>query len=150
MKRFGIDFDDPMEEIKTINQTGSVREYHPAFERSLIRVNLSEENNFSCYIGGLTIEWNIAVKITKPSPLSKVYKIARMLDAYLLSMRQYPTNHSPIIAKRFADQKYSRSKGILPKPYSTNSSFSKGLNRRTLSSQEMNGKKGKSLVLFLP
>ncbi|KAH0702596.1 hypothetical protein KY290_017911 [Solanum tuberosum] len=56
VERFGTDFDDPMEEIKKVKQMGSVKEYQVVFERNLTRVNLSQENAISCFIGGLKHE----------------------------------------------------------------------------------------------
>lgn len=41
VERFGTYFDDPMEEIKKIKQTKSVKEYQSIFERNFTRVNLS-------------------------------------------------------------------------------------------------------------
>ncbi|KAF3650823.1 hypothetical protein FXO38_16948 [Capsicum annuum] len=82
VERFGSDFDNPMKELK-IKQVGTVNEYQAVFERHLTRVNLSEENTISCYIGGLSPELNIAVKITNPTSLSQVYKSARLHEAYL-------------------------------------------------------------------
>ncbi|PHT92339.1 hypothetical protein T459_00221 [Capsicum annuum] len=145
---FGIDFDDPMEEIKKINQRRSVREYQAAFERSLTRVNLSEENAISCYIGGLKIELNIAVKITKPSSLSQAYNSARMQEAYFFDMRQHSSNSFQVNARKFVDQKYSNSKDILPTPSSITSGFSKRVNKRTLSIEEMNDKRARGLCYF--
>ncbi|PHT90349.1 hypothetical protein T459_05462 [Capsicum annuum] len=127
VERFKIDFNDPKEEIKKIKQTGSVREYQAAFERILTRVNLSEENAISCYIGGLKTELNIAIKITKPFFLSQAYKSAKMQEAYLFAIRQHSSNSFQVNARKFVDQKYSNSKGILPTPNSITSGFSKRL-----------------------
>lgn len=58
-----------MEEIKKVKQVGSVKEYQLAFERHMTRVNLSQENAISCFVGRLKHELNIAVKITYPTSL---------------------------------------------------------------------------------
>lgn len=68
VEQFGSDFDDPMEELKKIKQVGTVKEYQAVFERHLTRVNLSEENAICCYIGGLSPELNIAVRLPTPLP----------------------------------------------------------------------------------
>ncbi|XP_070019607.1 uncharacterized protein [Nicotiana sylvestris] len=62
--RFGLDFDDPLEELNKVRQTSSVKEYQAAFERPLTRINLSEENASSCFLGGLKHELNIATTLT--------------------------------------------------------------------------------------
>lgn len=145
---FEINFDDPMEEIKKIKQTKSMREYQVTFEISLTRVNLSGENAISCDIGGLKTKLNITVKITKPSFLYQTYKNARMQKIYLLAMRQHFTNYFQVNARKFADQKHSSGKGILPTPSSTTSKFSKGVNMRTLSIEKINDKKAMELCYF--
>lgn len=77
-ERFGVNFDDLIEELKKVRQTCSVKEYQAVFERHLTRVNLSEENAISCFLGGLKHGVNIAVKITNPTTISQVYKTTRM------------------------------------------------------------------------
>ncbi|VFQ67183.1 unnamed protein product [Cuscuta campestris] len=52
-ERFGEAFEDPMEELKNLTQTGSVREYQAAFDKLMTIVNLTNENAISCFIGGL-------------------------------------------------------------------------------------------------
>lgn len=48
IERFGADIDNPMEEIKKIKQTKSVKEYQAIFQRNMNRVRLSQENAISC------------------------------------------------------------------------------------------------------
>ncbi|XP_070017897.1 uncharacterized protein [Nicotiana sylvestris] len=82
-KKFGENYDDHMEELKKIVQTGNVKEYKTAFERSLTRVNLSQENAISCFVGGLKEQLNIVVKMTNPRSLAQVLKATRMQEAYI-------------------------------------------------------------------
>ena len=79
---FGIDFDDPIEEIKKIKQVGSVKECQSVFERHLTSVNLSRENAISCFIGGLKHGLNIVVKITNSTSSSQIYTTARIILNY--------------------------------------------------------------------
>lgn len=148
VERFGTDFEDPMEEIKKIKQVGSVKEYQAILVRNLTRVNLSQENAISCFIGGLKPELNIAVKITNPTSLSQVYRSASMQEAYLAAVRQPVSNQHQMGARRFMDQKNENNKPPLPTPATDTSSFSKGVNRRTLSMEEMNEKRAKGLCYF--
>lgn len=55
-----------MEALKNLKQTGEVREYQAEFDRLLTGVNLSSENEISCYLGGLKLELNKAVRIQNP------------------------------------------------------------------------------------
>ncbi|XP_019267598.1 PREDICTED: uncharacterized protein LOC109244894 [Nicotiana attenuata] len=149
VERFAVDFEDPMEEIKKIRQTGTVKEYQAIFERNLTRVNLSQENAISCFLGGLKHELNIAVKLTNPTTLSQVYKTARMQEAYLAAIR-LPSSTSNVPAsatRRVMDQRIN-SRPLLPTPSQRNAGTSKGFNRRTLSLEEMNEKRAKGLCYF--
>lgn len=64
--RFGDLFDDPMADLKTLKQTGSVQEYHDLFDTLASRLSLSEEYLLSCYLGGLDDEIQLAVKMFGP------------------------------------------------------------------------------------
>lgn len=79
-ERSGDGFEDPMEALKNLRQTGSVREYHAEFDRLLKAVNLSNENSRSCYLGRLKPELNKVVKIQEPKTLSQAYKISRLQE----------------------------------------------------------------------
>ncbi|PHT70935.1 hypothetical protein T459_26039 [Capsicum annuum] len=147
VERFGSDFDNPMEELK-IKQVGTVNEYQAVFERHLTRVNLSEENTISCYIGGLSPELNIAVKITNPTSLSQVYKSARLHEAYLDAIKPLVSSHSVLSSRKIGDWKNFSNKPILPTPNSTQGICNKNLNRRRLSLEEINEKREKRLCYF--
>nr|XP_009783631.1 PREDICTED: uncharacterized protein LOC104232193 [Nicotiana sylvestris] len=114
---FGIDFDDPMEEIKKIRQMGTVKEYQAAFEKNLTRVNLSQENSISYFLGGLKHELNIAIKLTNPTTLSQVYKTARIQEAYLAAIRlPSSTRNVPANAPRRVMDQRNNSRPLLPTP----------------------------------
>ena len=87
-ERFRAEYDDLMEDIKKVKQTGCVKSYQAIFKRKLTRVNLSQENAISCFIGGLKHELNMAVKLGNPQTLSQVYKSTRMQEAYLAAIKQ--------------------------------------------------------------
>ena len=46
-------FDDPMAELMKIRQIGYVEEYHEAFNCIIPRLQLSDDNILSCFLGGL-------------------------------------------------------------------------------------------------
>ncbi|KAF3629835.1 hypothetical protein FXO37_28741 [Capsicum annuum] len=79
-ERFGEGFEDAMEALKKLNQTGSVQKYQAEFDRLLISVNLSMEKQISCYLGGLTPELNKAVRLQSPKTLMQAYKLTRLHD----------------------------------------------------------------------
>lgn len=61
--RFGEDFDDPMAELVQLKQTGTVREYHDAFDSLLNRVTLDPAHALSCFIAGLDDEVQYQVRL---------------------------------------------------------------------------------------
>ncbi|XP_016544368.1 uncharacterized protein LOC107844474 [Capsicum annuum] len=79
-ERFGDGFEDPMEALMNLRQTGSVREYQAEFDKLLTRVNLSNENAISCFLGGLTPALNKAVRIQGPKILMQTYKVVRLQE----------------------------------------------------------------------
>lgn len=58
--RFGEIYDDPMADLKALKQTGTIQEYHDAFDNLASRLNLSQEYLLSCYLGGLDEETQLA------------------------------------------------------------------------------------------
>lgn len=50
--RFGKLYDDPMAELKALEQTDTVQEYHDTFNALVSRLDLTEEHQLSCYLGG--------------------------------------------------------------------------------------------------
>nr|DAD29291.1 TPA_asm: hypothetical protein HUJ06_030759 [Nelumbo nucifera] len=61
--RFGPAFDDPMSELMSLKQSGSVVEYMEQFENILTRVELTEEYKVSCFITGLEYETQMHVRM---------------------------------------------------------------------------------------
>ncbi|XP_060202731.1 uncharacterized protein LOC132631149 [Lycium barbarum] len=144
-----MDYDDLMEELKKVTQTGNVKDYQAAFEKNLTRVNLSQENAISCFLGGLKHELNMAVKLTNPKTLSEVYKTARMQEAYLAAIRMGGTGVQVQPAnRRYTDHRFSSKPPLLSTPATGNAVPYKGINRRTLSVEEMNEKRAKGLCYF--
>ncbi|KAF3667065.1 hypothetical protein FXO38_08796 [Capsicum annuum] len=146
VERFGSDYDDPMEEIKKVRQTGSMKDYQAIFERHLTRVYLSEKNAINYYLGGLKNELNMEVKIANPRTLSQIYKSARMQKVYLEAIKQPVQNFNH---NRRYDQRFQSKPPLLPNPTSNAvAPTSKGVSRRTLSPEEMNEKRSKGLCYF--
>ncbi|KAJ1407468.1 Retrotransposon gag domain [Sesbania bispinosa] len=54
--RFGAVYEDPMEELVQLRQTGSLSEYQEAFDGLVCKVDLNETQKLSCYVAGLKPE----------------------------------------------------------------------------------------------
>ncbi|GKE88747.1 gypsy/ty3 retroelement polyprotein, partial [Tanacetum coccineum] len=68
-KRFGPCYEDPMEEIKNLSQSGTVPEYQDKFEALISRVELTESQAISCFVGGLQQDIGLMVKMFRPKSL---------------------------------------------------------------------------------
>jgi len=53
LDRFGDVYEDPMADLMKLRQTGSIIEYHEEFGSIVSRVDLSDEHQLSCFLGGL-------------------------------------------------------------------------------------------------
>ena len=77
--RFGDSlYDDPMGELKSLKQTGSVQEYHDLFEELLNRVDLPEDYATSCFISGLKPDIQLSVRMFMPKNIRHARILARM------------------------------------------------------------------------
>ncbi|XP_071905722.1 uncharacterized protein [Coffea arabica] len=80
--RFGDSlYDDPMGELKSLKQTGSVQEYHDLFEELLNRVDLPEDYATSCFISGLKPDIQLSVRMFMPKNICHARILARMEEA---------------------------------------------------------------------
>ncbi|KAI3730742.1 hypothetical protein L1987_61918 [Smallanthus sonchifolius] len=69
--------EDAMEELKNLNQTGSLSDYTKAFDSLLNRVKLIDEYAASLYVGGLKPEIRCLVKIFKPITMRDAIAMAK-------------------------------------------------------------------------
>nr|GEW49337.1 hypothetical protein [Tanacetum cinerariifolium] len=67
LSRFGEVYDDPLVELKFLKQTGDVQSYKDKFEMLLNKVDLSESQAVSVFMGGLKGE-EATVALTKAKP----------------------------------------------------------------------------------
>ncbi|KAH0672795.1 hypothetical protein KY290_025029 [Solanum tuberosum] len=97
-ERFGEGFEDPMDELKNLQQTSTVKEYQAEFDRLLTGVNLSTENTISCFLEVLKLELNKSIRIQNPRTLMQAYKIARLQEGVFEAQAQswgLKTNNKP-------------------------------------------------------
>ncbi|KAF5783699.1 putative nucleotidyltransferase, Ribonuclease H [Helianthus annuus] len=70
-------FEDPLEEMASLTQTGSLQELNTAFDSLLNKVTLSETQAVSLYIKALKPEIRGPVKMFKPRTLHEAYSLAK-------------------------------------------------------------------------
>lgn len=145
---FGEGFEDFMEALKNLHQTGSVREYQAEFDSLLTGINLSNENAISCFLGCLKPEMDKAVRIQSPRTLLQASKIARLQEEVFESQAQSwglkPYSQKP----SFPNSTIQTS--TFKKPYEPNSNKPNRFNNnnRRLTTAEMDEKKSKGLCFI--
>ncbi|KAD4180242.1 hypothetical protein E3N88_28833 [Mikania micrantha] len=81
MARFAdFDLEDAMEELKSLYQTGTLKEYCDAFDLLLNKVSITEIQAVSLFVGGLKPEIKCIVKMFKPKSLREAYSLAKKQD----------------------------------------------------------------------
>nr|XP_027126014.1 uncharacterized protein LOC113742375 [Coffea arabica] len=83
--RFGDSlYDDPMGELKSLKQSGTVQEYHDLFEELLNRVELPEDYATSCFMSGLKPEIQLSVRMFMPKNVQHPRTLAKIVEAKVL------------------------------------------------------------------
>ena len=103
LDRFGDVCEDPMVDLMKLRQTGSIIEYHEEFDSIVSRVDLSDEHQLSCFLGGLKQEVQMIVRMFQPNSVRKAYSLAKM----------YASSFSNTQAKLFVKNQKS---SFVPKP----------------------------------
>ncbi|KAJ1377301.1 Retrotransposon gag domain [Sesbania bispinosa] len=87
--RFGAVYEDPMEELVQLRQTGSLSEYQEAFDGLVCKVDLNETQKLSCYVAGLKPEVAVGVKLFAPRSLLEATRLAKLQErnVFLLQNR---------------------------------------------------------------
>uniref|UniRef100_A0A803MT80 Integrase catalytic domain-containing protein n=1 Tax=Chenopodium quinoa TaxID=63459 RepID=A0A803MT80_CHEQI len=157
--RFGDLYDDPMEELKSLKQTGSVQEYHDSFDALASRLELSEPYLLSCYLAGLEEEVQLAVRMFNPTTLQQALCLAKLQEAAGKAkkpkqptplQKQPPLLPTPPPTLRTATQTFGTNNQIQPytpnRPFTNPATTSKtrNTNRRTLTPAEFNDKRAKN------
>ncbi|GKC75805.1 putative nucleotidyltransferase, ribonuclease H [Tanacetum coccineum] len=139
-------FEDPLEELASLNQTDSLHDYNAKFDGLLNKVTLSESQAVSLYLKGLKQEIRGPVKMFKPSTLREAYglaKIQSMNNDHLEGKGgSYKYNSQP----RITPPSNATKLPILPTPNSVATDTTKTTHTpfRRLSEKEMEAKRAKN------
>lgn len=79
--RFGEPYDDPMAELKALKQGGSVQDYHDSFDAIASRLELTEKDLLSCYVGGLEDEIQMQVRMFTPQNIQHALCLAKLQES---------------------------------------------------------------------
>nr|GFA92632.1 hypothetical protein [Tanacetum cinerariifolium] len=70
-------FEDPLEELASLNQTGTLHNLNTAFDALLNKVNLTESQAISLYLKAMSLDIRGMVKMFRLSILHKAYGLAK-------------------------------------------------------------------------
>nr|GEV78714.1 hypothetical protein [Tanacetum cinerariifolium] len=70
-------FEDPLEELASLNQTGTLHDLNTAFDALLNKVNLTESQAIRLYLKALSPDIKGMVKMFRPCTLHKAYGLAK-------------------------------------------------------------------------
>lgn len=152
------EFSDPMLALKQLRQTGSVREFQFAFARLLAQCNLSVSQAISYFLGGLKEELLNPMKMHEPQTLSKIYRLAGLVEvtlaAHAQAQRSNSGGHSSFAIKRPAYHSLESRPHIISVAPATKLALPTPRspvvpkNRRTISPVEMQAKRAQALCYF--
>nr|GEV67106.1 reverse transcriptase [Tanacetum cinerariifolium] len=153
IQRFGTVFDDPMIELKNVKYDNNAKEYQDKFDDLLNRVKKSIEHSVSLYLGGLTTELELGVRMFKPQTLADAYGLTNLQEATLNPVKKKNKMQFGASGSRLGGNggnTNSNTKPLLPFPNTTKSWANKSNTnppRRQLSQKEYEEKMSKNLCL---
>ena len=115
LKRFGMAFDDPLVELKNLKQTASVQSYQDLFEGLLNKVELTQKQAISMFLGGLKDEVFMPIRMFSLTSLADVFSMARLQESTNVVMKsRYAPSTSYSRPTSFGNG--NRGNGLLPRP----------------------------------
>nr|GEW72177.1 hypothetical protein [Tanacetum cinerariifolium] len=87
-RRFSSVFDDLMAALKNAKYFKSAKDYQDTFDNLLCRVEVSEKQAISLYLGGLPTELEMPVRMFKQKTLSDAYYLTTLQEAPLKSVKK--------------------------------------------------------------
>ncbi|XP_042950090.1 uncharacterized protein LOC122282205 [Carya illinoinensis] len=138
--RFGPNiYDDPIEELTKLRQSGFVVDYQSKFETLTNRLRgLSEAYKLSCFVSGLRDDIRLTVKMFNPTNLISAFGLARIQEEKANLSKKYPR---PSLT-------YSPTPGILknPQPHpAENSKLKQNLTIHKINQNQMKDRREKGL-----
>lgn len=107
-ERFQDVLDDPIAELKRLQETAGISDYHAKFELIRTRVKLSESYLVSAYLAGLNTDTQMHIRMFQPKSVHECLLLGRLYET------AHPRKTSP---NWKMNNNPSTAKGILQKPY---------------------------------
>ncbi|CAA7017937.1 unnamed protein product [Microthlaspi erraticum] len=112
-ERFADLLDDPIAELKQLQETDDISEYHGRFELIRTRVTMTEEDLVSNYLAGLRTDTQMHIRMFQPITirqcllLGRLYEKAHTKKPYTPTLPQNRTSKGLLPFKKELDQKPS-------------------------------------------
>ena len=108
-ERFEDICEDPIAELKRLQETDGIVSYHEKFELIKIKLNLSQEYLVSAYLAGLRIDTQMHVRMFQPQTISHCFLLGKLYE------RAHP---KPSVQNWSANKGVTQvvHKGVLPTP----------------------------------
>ncbi|GJR22850.1 retrotransposon-related protein [Tanacetum coccineum] len=81
LQRFGPIVEDPMAYLKNLKQTSTIKVYQDEFDALLSKVDITESQAVSMFLGGMNTDIAMMVRMFKPRTLSDTYCLANLQEA---------------------------------------------------------------------
>ena len=105
-ERFEEVLDDPIAELKALQETDGIVDYHGKFELIRTRVKLSEEYLVSAYLAGLRVDTQMHIRMFQPQTVRQCLMLGRLYE------KAHPKK---VVSQGWVPQKGGmQSRGLLP------------------------------------
>jgi len=88
LDRFDEVCEDPMAELMRLRQKGPVTKFHEQFDAIVSKVELAEEHQLSCFLGGLKQDVQMMVRMFQPDSIRKAFSLAKMYESAITTHPQ--------------------------------------------------------------
>ncbi|KAG7572601.1 Neutral/alkaline non-lysosomal ceramidase C-terminal [Arabidopsis suecica] len=148
-------FEDPIAELKQLQETEEIVPYHEKFELIRTRVHLSEEYLVSAYLAGLRLDTQMHVRMFRPQSIRQCLSLGRLYE----KAHQVKPTSSAWVQNRNPGGSSSQSKSTVPvkkevfygkgiTPVSSNNSSSSTPPRKFLTNAEMSDRRARGLCYY--
>lgn len=151
-ERFGLNsFIDPMAELVTLKQIGTVDQYHDGFLSLLNQLNLPEMYALNIFLSNLKLEIGQYLRLFKPQSLVEAFNLARQVENIVFgtAKRDISTMGTSVGRPLLPGVKHFRGNGNFGSTNeSTNGKFSSKIPSKSVSQVELEDRRKKGLCFW--
>ncbi|XP_010507136.1 PREDICTED: uncharacterized protein LOC104783713 [Camelina sativa] len=157
-ERFEDALDDPIAELKILQETGGIKEYNEKFELIRLRLRLPEDYLVRAYLAGLRTDTQMHIRMFQPQTIRQCWMLGKLYE------QAHPRKGSGMTSNGWQSNKWQTGGNVQPKAGVANNSdwVQKTGNfestyrpkdntmqpRKFLSTEEMNKRRSQGLCFF--